>query len=603
MKKQYRAINICAGIGIMSLAFEQAGFKVICNLVEEQREKRIISENLDTWVGVYDEVVLGGLPSVDIIIGSWAQIHDCSIIKVGEHEQFPQYKEDIFQAALNYIRPKAFFFDINVQIRKNNLLHHIMEQFKREGYDSYYHEINVKEVVGSPIRQRRGYIVAVRMDIRTSFMFPENTEYFQAIEEFQEKDVDYTYNVKNERTISECWGKDNGLYVWKGGKYQRDKEINGVYRIPVLKLDERLRRVTPRELARIKGIPDDYKLSAENKSWLYHKIWYEPHMKLISLLAPELYRVLEDDFNGKESTVKEEQSTVQAKRIIAEEELNIVEEEQIAVQEKQHTAEKEQHATEKDNNILAGETHMIERRFDVFVSSTYKDLIDERKEVTQAILECDCMPVGMEMFPASNLEQWKFIQKVIDKSDIYLVIIAGKYGTEDTNEKNRIVSYTEMEFEYALKQGKPVLAFLVDDIGKLERDKTETNNDKMERLMKFRERVKTGRLVKLYVNKDDLKAKVMGSLNQIKKQINSGGWVRADENTNSDFEEMRRSISALKTEKENLQKQIETFMIKENENKYKCEKMSAELDEMYQSTELFRKQIQDFKAYINGGNN
>lgn len=243
---------------------------------------------------------------------------------------------------------------------------------------------------------------------------------------------------------------------------------------------------------------------------------------------------------------------------------------------------------------------MMERRFDVFVSSTYEDLKDERKEVTQAILECDCMPVGMEMFPASNLEQWKFIKKVINKSDIYLVIIAGKYGSEDENEKG---SYTEREFEYALKQGKPVLAFLVDDIGKLERNKTEAENDKMERLMKFREKVKTGRLVKFYTNKDDLKAKVMGSLNQIKKQINSGGWVRADENGNTELDQMKRSISTLKTEKENLHRQIEVLMKKENENRYKHEKMSAELDEMYQSVELFKKQIQGFKTYISAGDN
>lgn len=596
MKKQYIAINIYAGIGIMSLAFEQAGFKVICNLVEEQREKRIISENLDTRVGFFNDFAPERLPSADVIIGSLVQFHDCSMIKVRKHEQFQEYREEVFQAISNYVRPKAFFFEINVRIQKNNLLHRITEQFKKEGYELYYHEIDVREMTGSPIRQRRGYMIVVRKDICTSFLFPENTVYFQAFEEFQEKDVDYAYNVKNEKTISECWGKDNGLYVWKGGKYQRDKEINSIYRIPILKSDERLRRVTLRELARIKGIPDDYKLSVENKSWLYREIWYEPHMKLISLLASELYRVLEDDLNGKDSTIKEEQTRIQAKRITAEEE-------QIAVQEKQHTAEKEQYAVEKDNNILVGETHMMERRFDVFVSSTYEDLKDERKEVTQAILECDCMPVGMEMFPASNLEQWKFIQKVIDKSDIYLVIIAGKYGSEYMDEKNRIVSYTEREFEYALKQGKPVLAFLVDDIGKLERNKTEVNNDKMERLMKFRKRVITGRLVKFYMNKDDLKAKVMGSLNQIKKQINSGGWVRADENNNFAIDEMKRNISALKTEKENLQKQIETFRIKENENRYKYDKMSTELDEMYQSTELFKKQIQDFKAYINAGNN
>ena len=56
------------------------------------------------------------------------------------------------------------------------------------------------------------------------------------------------------------------------------------------------------------------------------------------------------------------------------------------------------------------------------------------------------------MFPASNTEQWKFIQKVIDRADFYLVVIAGKYGfvMKDTGK-----SYTEMEFDYATEKGKP----------------------------------------------------------------------------------------------------------------------------------------------------
>ena len=66
-------------------------------------------------------------------------------------------------------------------------------------------------------------------------------------------------------------------------------------------------------------------------------------------------------------------------------------------------------------------------KYQVFVSSTYVDLIEERKEITQAILEANCIPAGMELFPASNKSQWDFIKKVIDDSDFYLVILAKIY--------------------------------------------------------------------------------------------------------------------------------------------------------------------------------
>ena len=86
---------------------------------------------------------------------------------------------------------------------------------------------------------------------------------------------------------------------------------------------------------------------------------------------------------------------------------------------------------------------MLDRRHQVFVSSTYLDLVDERSEVMQALLELECMPAGMELFPAANDTQWNWIKRVIDESDYYIVIVAGRYGSisPDTG-----LSFTEMEY-------------------------------------------------------------------------------------------------------------------------------------------------------------
>ena len=92
-----------------------------------------------------------------------------------------------------------------------------------------------------------------------------------------------------------------------------------------------------------------------------------------------------------------------------------------------------------------------DKRYQVFVSSTYDDLQDERKEVMQALLELDCIPAGMELFPASSEDQWSLIKRVIDDCDYYILIIGGRYGSVGPDG----ISYTQMEFEYALKQGSP----------------------------------------------------------------------------------------------------------------------------------------------------
>ena len=54
----------------------------------------------------------------------------------------------------------------------------------------------------------------------------------------------------------------------------------------------------------------------------------------------------------------------------------------------------------------------MDTRYQVFVSSTFEDLQEERQEVMHALLELDCMPSGMELFPAANDDQWTLIKKV-----------------------------------------------------------------------------------------------------------------------------------------------------------------------------------------------
>jgi len=42
----------------------------------------------------------------------------------------------------------------------------------------------------------------------------------------------------------------------------------------------------------------------------------------------------------------------------------------------------------------------MEKRYQVFVSSTFEDLREERAEVMRVLLQLNCIPSGMELFPA-----------------------------------------------------------------------------------------------------------------------------------------------------------------------------------------------------------
>jgi hypothetical protein len=134
---------------------------------------------------------------------------------------------------------------------------------------------------------------------------------------------------------------------------------------------------------------------------------------------------------------------------------------------------------------------VAEKRFQVFISSTYTDLQEERRKVMQTIMEMDCIPAGMELFPAVDEEQFNFITKIIDDCDYYIIIIGGRYG----NLTDEGISYTEKEYDYAVAKGIKVLAFLHRRTRSIPVDKSEALPEAQAKLSAFREKVSSGRLV------------------------------------------------------------------------------------------------------------
>jgi hypothetical protein len=167
----------------------------------------------------------------------------------------------------------------------------------------------------------------------------------------------------------------------------------------------------------------------------------------------------------------------------------------------------------------------VEKREQVFVSSTFKDLVEERSAVIQTLLEADCIPTGMEMFPASDSDKFDLIKRVIDLCDYYVVIIGGRYGSVDAEKQ---LSYTEMEYDYAVKAKKPVMAFLHGDPGKLIGEKLDLDADLRRRLDAFRQKTER-RMVKYWNEPGALKGQVALAMIQIRKSHPAEGWIRASE--------------------------------------------------------------------------
>lgn len=165
----------------------------------------------------------------------------------------------------------------------------------------------------------------------------------------------------------------------------------------------------------------------------------------------------------------------------------------------------------------------MNKKYQIFVSSTFEDLKDERRAVIEAILDLGHIPIGMEAFQASNEEQWSYIKKRIDEADYYIIIVAERYGS--TADDGR--SYTEMEYDYAREKGVPVAAFLLHDEARTEwrREKADSIDDR-KKIDLFRKKCQ-GLLVKFWRNKDDLAAACTKSISHLMSNFPRDGWIPA----------------------------------------------------------------------------
>lgn len=167
---------------------------------------------------------------------------------------------------------------------------------------------------------------------------------------------------------------------------------------------------------------------------------------------------------------------------------------------------------------------MHDKRYSVFISSTFEDLKAERQAVQDVVISAGDFPVQMESFPAADEDQFEFIKALIDKCDYYVLIVAGRYGALAEDGK----SYTEKEYSYAVSKGVPVLVMLHGDRGGIPANKSEDSVEGKKRLAAFVAAVETNRLRKTWITSDGLKLAVREALEHAKATKPAVGWVRGD---------------------------------------------------------------------------
>lgn len=173
----------------------------------------------------------------------------------------------------------------------------------------------------------------------------------------------------------------------------------------------------------------------------------------------------------------------------------------------------------------------LRKRLQIFVSSTFTDLQSERQAAVEAILVAGHIPAGMELFTAGDESQMTVIRQWIDESDVYLLILGGRYGSIDPATGK---SYTHLEYDYAVESGKPTFALVVTEDGLdllvKDRGKMVIEADNPQGLKNLRAHA-TGKLVRFWTDKKDIRIAIGETLSAFARRDELKGWVRPQDQT------------------------------------------------------------------------
>jgi len=174
-------------------------------------------------------------------------------------------------------------------------------------------------------------------------------------------------------------------------------------------------------------------------------------------------------------------------------------------------------------------------KYQVFISSTFHDLKEERQAAVEAILKRHHIPAGMELFSAGNDSQLQVVKDWIQDSDIYMLILGGRYGSIEPKSG---LSYTEIEYNYALKLKKPLFALIINDEFLEEKAKSKSTKEVFEmenrdKYSKFKKVVES-RVCKWVRNLTEIKLETTDALNDIldNRRYNLQGWIRKEAKLN-----------------------------------------------------------------------
>lgn len=332
MTEHYRSIDLFAGIGGIRMGFDRAfGDSIETTFVSEWDSHAQITykANFDSPESINGDITKideSEIPQFDICLAGFP----CQAFSIaGRKQGFNDDYKGMCRGTLffdvaricEYHKPKVIFCE-NVKgltiHDKGKTFKIITQTLENLGYNVHYKVLNSRDY-GVPQNRERIYVVAFRNDIDSSgFTFPEPTNSHTKISDIIEEnpvsvkyylsDV-YLETLKRHKARHEAAGHGFGYEIKSNDSVSSALVCGGMGRERNLIIDDRLtdftpvthikgevnregiRKMTPREWARLQGFPDDFKLVLAD-THLYKQFGNSVTVPVIEAIAYNIRKVL-----------------------------------------------------------------------------------------------------------------------------------------------------------------------------------------------------------------------------------------------------------------------------------------------------------------------
>ncbi|MEK7194190.1 MAG: DNA cytosine methyltransferase [Patescibacteria group bacterium] len=313
--KNYRTIDLFAGVGGIRIGFEKAGFRTVFANDFEPKCKSTYDLNFtDTPLTVADirKIKVSDLPDFDFLLGGFP----CQAFSIAGYRQgFKDDRGNLFFDVARIIderKPIGFLLE-NVK----NLFSHdggntfrvISETLDKLGYDIKFEILNTMYYGNVPQNRERIYIVGFRKNTGfiNNFEFPEMIQRYKSVTDLLDKpetiDQKYYYNDKPLfKKLKEYSFEPGHVYQWRRQYVRQNKSGvcptltanmgTGGHNVPLVRDSRGIRKLTPRECARLQGFPDSYKLPSISDSHLYKQFGNSVSIPVIERIAQNIQKVL-----------------------------------------------------------------------------------------------------------------------------------------------------------------------------------------------------------------------------------------------------------------------------------------------------------------------